>query len=283
MIKLENSKYLLSVIATPIGNLSEFNDRAKKTIAESNIIFCEDTRVTKKLLSLLSIKFIDKKFVSYHKYNEFEKLNSAIELIKQNRCILVSDAGYPCLSDPGLFLIKSCYENNIGVEVINGSSSLMHAIAVSGIDLSNFLFIGFLNRNKNQRIEKLKELKNINFPIIIFESVHRIKETLKNIKDIFGDREICVCRELTKKNETIYRGLISNVIDEIEEKGEFVLVIDKQHKDNKEKTIDDCLLIAKKLIDAGMKQKEACKKSCINTNYKSSDIYKRIMMERNND
>lgn len=222
----------LYVVATPIGNLEEVSPRAIKTFELVDVLICEDTRVTKHLLQLLNIDYSKKTFISFHNYNENDNLDYVLNLVKTKSSALVSDAGYPTISDPGYILVNACHENGIKVEVVSGPCALINAAVSSGMNLQNFLFIGFLNNNRNQRINKLKEIKNVIYPIIIYEAVHKIEHCLNDMLSILGDRKIVVCRELTKLNETIYRGKISQLINQINLKGEFVIIIMPEEHDN---------------------------------------------------
>ena len=267
-----NAKYKLQVVATPIGNLNEITSRALLVLQECECILCEDTRVTLKLLSKFNIA--KKELISYQKFNEKTKLKLALNKIKTKKTILISDVGYPCISDPGYNLVDECYKSNIAIEIINGPSSIMHALVVSGLNLNNFYFNGFLPASKAQRINKLHELQTINVPIVCFESVYRIKDALKDIDNIFNQPFLVVCRELTKINETIYRGYYKDIINFIVEKGEFVIIIDKQLKKRincSNKTIIN--LVSKTLKDTKLPLKKACKIVALQLDQPTSLIY----------
>lgn len=244
----------LIVFATPIGNIKDVSENFLKYIEDIDVLFCEDTRVTSKLLFLLEVK--KKPFlISYHKYNEVEKLQYIIDLIKEKKCGLISDAGYPAISDPGFILIDKCHLENIKIEIINGPSSITHAIAQSGFDCKNFIFLGFLDRNKEKMLKQIRFALQNECPIIIFESVHRINSTIDNIKRLNLDNKMYVGRELTKKFETVTRDYIYNIKEQIE-KGEFVIIIDNQ---NSKKELINFQIYEediKKLINLGLKEKE---------------------------
>ncbi len=256
-MKLYEHQIILQVVATPIGNLQEINQRAKDALIQAEVILCEDTRTTGKLLKLLEIKY-QAKLVSYHKFNETKKLDTIIDLIKHNKTVLVSDAGYPTISDPGYLLIKACYEDDIGVEVINGPSAMMHAIVASGIEMKAFMFVGFLDHLKTKRIKELKKYQNITMPLVLYEAVHRINDTLNDIKATYGNRFVVVARELTKQNETIYRGYLDNY-EEITTKGEFVVIIAPQIKAPVNLKIQAALDEVTTLMGYNMRCKDACK------------------------
>lgn len=269
-----NAKIKLQIIATPIGNLNEVSSRCLEALKLCECILCEDTRVTSKLLAKFNIS--NKELISYQKFNEKRKLELAISKIKSKKTILVSDAGYPCISDPGYSLVEECYKQNITIEVINGPSSIMHAIVVSGLNLNNFYFNGFLPACKTQRIKKLNELKQLQTSIVCFESVYRIKDSLKDIDNIFNHPYLVVCRELTKINETIYRGYYKDIINSIVEKGEFVIVIGTEIKKsiNIDYSKDEIIKLVKKTLkENDCPLKVACKKVALRFNLQVSLVY----------
>lgn len=274
-VKVNQQKNKLQILATPIGNLQEITFRALEALKNCECILCEDTRVTSKLLR--SLKIGNKELISYQKFNENEKVALAISKIKSKKTILVSDAGYPCISDPGYALVNKCYEEGIAIEVLNGPSSIIHSVVVSGLNLNNFYFHGFLPHSGSQRKERLKELIKIKVPIVFFESVYRIKESLKDIKDIFNDPYIVVCRELTKLNETIYRGKYDEIIDQINERGEFVIVVNKQQSKPIHYDLKQACKEANLLVKDGLSLKKASKQVATKYGVQSSLIYNAIV------
>lgn len=226
-MKTFENEYVLKVAATPIGNLFETSERLILTFQEVDIILCEDTRVTKHLLNLLNIS-INAQLVKFEKFTENQMSEKVISWIKDEhkKVLLVSDAGYPLISDPGYSLVKLCEENQIAVEVINGPSSIIHALVVSGFPTNNFMFLGFLGKTSSERINYLKPYKDLNTTFIILESVYRLKNTLEDLLNVLGNQKVCLARELTKKHEEIIHSDLSNLINsDINLKGEFVLVI----------------------------------------------------------
>ncbi len=278
LVKVAQAKLKLQILATPIGNLEELTFRAIKALKECECILCEDTRVTSKLLAKLDIH--NKELISYQKFNEKQKVDLALNKIKNKKTILVSDAGYPCVSDPGYALVNKCYEQGIAVEVLNGPSSIIHSAVASGLNLNNFYFNGFLPHSGSQRKERLKQLININVPIIFFESVYRIKESLKDIKDIFNDPYIVVCRELTKLNETIYRGRYDEIINEIDERGEFVIVVNKQQVKKHDYNLKDLIKEVNQMVKNGLNLKKACKEVSITSGVQASLIYNAVVANK---
>jgi 16S rRNA (cytidine1402-2'-O)-methyltransferase len=223
----------LYIVATPIGNLEDITLRALRILKEVDLILCEDTRVTKKLTERYRIK---KPLLSYHQHSKLQKLDYIIFLLKEGKNLaLVSDAGTPGISDPGNKLVEKVVESlNEEVKIIPvpGPSALTCAASVSGFPMDKFLFLGFLPKKKKRK-EFLKEILESKYPVIFYESPYRILKTLQELKGIMNDKQraasnIVVARELTKKFETIYRGKIDKVIEELEKtptKGEFVVVV----------------------------------------------------------
>ncbi|MGL5246016.1 MAG: 16S rRNA (cytidine(1402)-2'-O)-methyltransferase [Mycoplasmoidaceae bacterium] len=266
------------IIATPIGNINEINNRAKEAISSSKIFLCEDTRVTKKLLNNLNIPIIDKKFIICNEFSESSQIDKILKYLEKENCVLMSDAGYPMISDPGYIMKKYLNSNNITPIIINGSCSIMHALLLSDYPLNNFYFNGFLNKKKQKRIQELFKLKKINSTLVLFESVHNLLETLDDIKHVFGDIQINVCKELTKKNETKYSGKISEIISQIDLRGEFVIVFQNELEINED--INSLLFEIIKLEKKGTKTKEACKMVAYKYNIKANSLYDLYMEKK---
>jgi 16S rRNA (cytidine1402-2'-O)-methyltransferase len=212
----------LYVVSTPIGNLGDITLRALEILKNVEYIACEDTRHTLKLLNHFGIK---KPLISYHQHSNISKIEQIISTVKDGQNVaLVTDAGTPGISDPGEFLIQKAIENEIEIESIPGVSAAITALSISGLSTSEFVFIGFLPHKKGRQT-LLKELASIKRTIILYESPYRIKKLLAEILEYFGDRDVAISRELTKKFEQTYRGKISQILPEIKEKGEFVVII----------------------------------------------------------
>lgn len=218
----------LYIIATPIGNLEDITLRALRVLRETDLILCEDTRQTKKLLAKYEIKTPT---ISYHQHSKLNKINKIVDLLERGKNLaLVSDAGTPGISDPGNMLIKYLIENKIDVNVtpIPGPSAVISALSISGFPTDNFLFLGFVPHKKGRQtfFENIaKEKRTVAF----YESPHRIMKTLESLKKYIPKKNIVVCRELTKIYETIYRGKAEDIkkmlTDDNQVKGEFVLII----------------------------------------------------------
>lgn len=220
---------ILYIVATPIGNLEDFSFRASRILKEVDLILCEDTRVTKKLLNYYDIQT---PVFSYHQHSKLRKTNYILSLLQQNKNLaLVSDAGTPGISDPGNKLIETIIKNPklaVKIVAIPGPSAVTAAASVSGFPMDRFVFLGFppTKRKRKKFFEEVAEAKH---PIILYESPYRILKTLKELTPLIAGRQTTICRELTKKFETIYRGKIEKVIKNIKEnkiKGEFVVIIE---------------------------------------------------------
>ena len=224
----------LFIVATPIGNLEDISKRALRILSQVDFILCEDTRVTKKLLSSYKIK---KPTISYYQHSRFKKINYILNLLREGKELaLVSDAGTPGISDPGNKLISIVVEKEKGVEIIPvpGPSALIASASISGFPMDKFLFLGFPPARKKRK-KFFREIVSSKYPVIFYESPHRILKTLDELKNVFYDLglkfQIVVFRELTKKFETVYRGDIEKVIKEIEKggkRGEFIIIVKKE-------------------------------------------------------
>jgi 16S rRNA (cytidine1402-2'-O)-methyltransferase len=216
----------LFIVATPIGNLEDITLRAIRILSEVDLIAAEDTRQTKILLTKYDI---NTPMTSYHKFNVKAKTSHLIDLLKQGKRIaLVSDSGMPGISDPGYELIKAAAEEGVKVEPVPGPSASITALAVSGLPTDKFVFEGFLPKKPGKKKKALGLFKNDERTVIIYESPYRLLKTLADIKGILGDRQVAVCRELTKKFEEIIRGKAGDVLDRMKDrkvKGEVVVVV----------------------------------------------------------
>ncbi|MEG0457369.1 MAG: 16S rRNA (cytidine(1402)-2'-O)-methyltransferase [Oscillospiraceae bacterium] len=268
-------KGALYVVATPIGNLSDFTKRAESILKQVDFIAAEDTRVTQKLLSHFEIK---KPLISYYEHNIRQKGEEILQRLSSGEtCAIVSDAGMPCISDPGEDIVYLCRENGINVYVVPGACAAVGALAISGISTKRFAFEGFLSTNKNKRIEHLQKIKNDDRTLIFYEAPHKLITTLKDLQLSFGDRKISIIREMTKIYEEVIYTTLNKATQiysqENKPRGEYVLVV-QGNVETIEFTIEDAILIAKKYIEKGEKVSEAAKLSAKETGIKKSDIYK---------
>jgi len=220
---LSIEKGTLYVVSTPIGNLEDISFRAIHILKNVDLIASEDTRMTNFLLTQYDIR---NRTVSYYSQVEATKVDYLIDELKSGKSVaLVSDAGTPSISDPGNLLISKCVENNINMYSIPGASALMHALVLSGVSTKKFYFQGFLPLKKGRQT-LFQELAQVKMTIIIYESPVRVYRTMKDILEYFGNKEISVCRELTKKFEQVIRGKVKTILNQdIKVKGEFVIVI----------------------------------------------------------
>lgn len=270
----------LYVCPTPIGNLDDITLRVLKILEEVDLIAAEDTRHTIKLLNHFEIK---KPLTSYHEHNKREKGKVLVhKLLNGENIALVSDAGMPGISDPGEDLIKLAIENDIEVIALPGPTASTLALVLSGLPTGKFVFEGFLPSSKKERKEALQSLKNEERTIILYESPYRVKALLEDMLDIFGERDIAVCRELTKKYEEVFRGSIRQSIERFTQndpKGEFVIIVKGADKGEVRQesqeweniTIKDHLL---KYINEGMSKKDAVKKVAEDRGLPKNEVYK---------
>jgi 16S rRNA (cytidine1402-2'-O)-methyltransferase len=220
----------LYIVSTPIGNLDDITLRSLEVLKKSDIILCEDTRRSLKLLNHYKIK---KKLISYHKFNEQKELKKIIEYLNEGKILsLISDAGTPTLSDPGLLLIKECIKKNIKIFPIPGPSAITAAVSASGFD-DKFLFYGFLPKTENELIKKIISLKHLDYSLVFFVPGIKINFYLKFFKEYFFGRDIFIAREISKIHETFYRDKISTINPfKSALKGELTIVISKNYTNN---------------------------------------------------
>jgi 16S rRNA (cytidine1402-2'-O)-methyltransferase len=213
----------LFVVATPIGNLRDITMRALEVLKQVDLIACEDTRQTIKLLNHFGIQ---KPLTSYHDFNEEKKAEELVrKLAGGTNIALVSDAGTPAISDPGYRVVRICRERGIPVVTIPGPNAAIAALSASGLPSDEFMFNGFLPATKNARKQKLASLANVTSTLVFYEAPHRIDEVLEDMQEILGDREVCVARELTKIHEEHLFGKLSAVRPKVKALGEFVIVV----------------------------------------------------------
>ena len=267
-----DNKPSLYLIPTPIGNLEDITIRSLNLLKEVDFILCEDTRSTKKLLNQYNIT--NNNLISCHEYNEEKVLDQVINKLKEGYSIgLVTDQGTPIISDPGYYISREVIKTGFNVIGLPGATAFVPALIMSGIEPSPFLYYGFLSAKKIKQINELNSLKSLKYTIIIYESVHRLKETLTNMLDIFGNRKIALCREISKIHEEVIRGSIQEVINNITVlKGEFVIIIEG----NKELVDFSSLSIiehVKLYTEDGISEKDAIKKVAKERNVPKSYIY----------
>ncbi|MEE1125728.1 MAG: 16S rRNA (cytidine(1402)-2'-O)-methyltransferase [Acutalibacteraceae bacterium] len=270
----------LYVVGTPIGNLGDISPRALSTLEEVDFIAAEDTRVTLKLLNHFGIK---KPMVSYFEHNKHERGEIICQrILNGENCAIVTDAGMPCISDPGEMLIKQCIEYNIATQVVPGPSAVISALAISGLPTGRFTFEGFLSVNKKSRKEHLNEVKNEKRTMIFYEAPHKLNATLKDMLDCFGDRKISIVRELTKIHEEVISTTLQKAVEDYKEaplKGEIVLIIEGAtiEENTEEYTLDDAVKMAVAMAEnEDISISEATKRTAKLTGIKKGNIYKAI-------
>ena len=269
----ENGHPCLYLVATPIGNLEEITYRAIRILKEVDYIGAEDTRNTVKLLNYYNIKT---KLISHHEHNIIHSIPKKINLLLEgNNIALVSDAGYPAISDPGFELVKEAIANEINVIPISGANACLDALVVSGIVPQPFIFYGFLDHQDKKKKKELENLKKYQETLVLYESPHRIAKTLKLMLEIFGDREIALCREITKKHEEIIRGKISEVLNIIDElKGEMVIIVSGNINVIEEDVFEQTIVEhVNEYVAKGMSVKDSIKEVAKLRKIKKNEVY----------
>ncbi len=275
---------MLYICATPIGNLEDITLRTLRILEEVDLIAAEDTRHSIKLLNHFEIKT---PMTSYHEFNKYDKAAQLVEKMKQGTNIaLITDAGTPVISDPGEELVKQCHAAGIEVTSLPGPSAFVTALTISGKSTRRFCFEAFLPYDKKERAEVLDELKTETRTIMLYEAPHKLRKTLKDLYEVLGDREISLCKELTKKHETNFRTTLSEAIayyEQEEPKGEFVLVIEGiSRQELKEDEMQGFLSMTieehmQQYLDQGMDKKEAMKKVAKDRGVSKRDIYQALL------
>lgn len=247
----------LYLVATPIGNLSDISERAREVLTVAEYIACEDTRVTKKLLTLLNIG-INKKFITLHDHNESEKAQHLIDLIESENTavVLVSDAGSPLISDPGYKLVRRCREQDVPVYALPGCCAVITALQLSGLPTNRFMFAGFIPNKDKARADLFKELAEINSTLVFYETAPRLVKTLAAAAEIFGCREIAIARELTKMYEECRSGAAPELLEYFTAnppKGEIVLMVAPPSPGSQKQNADLEALLREKLAAKPLK------------------------------
>ena len=265
----------LYLVATPIGNLEEITTRATKTLADVDLVACEDTRVSGKLIKHLGL---EKPLIACHEHNEFTVSKQLVEKLKEGQSIAyVSDAGYPGISDPGQRLVQAALLEDIQVIVISGPSAVFNALVASGLDTSRFYFHGFLRQKEAARLDEIKDLYRRAETLIFYEAPHRIDSTLKNLLDVLGNRKACIARELTKIHEEYIEGTLQELteVDPTTLKGEMVVMVEGNKDEFGIKLSEEEI---RKLVDSmtatGISMKDAIRQVSEMTKMAKNYIYK---------
>ncbi len=272
----KQNKGTLYIVGTPIGNLRDITIRALDTLKDVDVILAEDTRQTLKLLNHYEIS---KKLISYHKFNETNRINQIVEMLEEGKDLaLVSDAGMPILSDPGQPLVMELIKQKISIEVVPGPTALTSAIVYSNIPTETFVFEGFLEVGSKKRKERLEKIKLEKRTMIFYEAPHKLKATLKDLEKVVGDRKVCLVREITKIYEEKKYTTVKKLLEEVEEKGikgeivfilegnnEIVNIVNASNKTNKEEVND--------YIKQGFSKNDAIKKVARERGLSKNEVY----------
>lgn len=271
----------LYLVGTPIGNLADISERAKKVLAETDFIAAEDTRNSMRLLMALGIK---NELISYHEHNRKSSGERIVaRLLSGESCALITDAGMPAISDPGEDIVRMCADAGITVSVIPGACAAISALALSGLSTSRFAFEGFLSARDSERKNRLSSLAKEERTMIFYEAPHKLKNTLSDMRDAFGaDRKISLCREITKLNEEISRLTLGDAVDlynQNEPRGEYVLVLEGYDGVNVSEQVEELLSLSpeqhvQKYVDDGMTRMEATKRAAKDRGMSKSELYK---------
>ncbi len=269
----------LTLVGTPIGNLSDFSPRALEALRECDFIAAEDTRVTLKLLNHFGI---NKPLVSYFEHNKRERGEViCARLLAGENAVLVTDAGMPAISDPGEQLVDQCHERGIPVGVVPGPTAMATALAVAGLPTGRFAFEGFLSMNKRSRRAHLDSLRGEPRTMVFYEAPHKLLSTLEDLLAVLGDRRVALVRELTKIHEEVVRTTLSAAIErytQVPPRGEFVLVLEgAAPTEQPPMTVEEAESLAREYLAQGMSPSEAAKTAAAETGLKKGDIYRRII------
>lgn len=272
---------ILYLVGTPIGNLGDFSPRAAETLERVDFIAAEDTRVTLKLLNRFEIK---KPLLCYFEHNKTEMGEKVISrLLAGESCALVTDAGMPAISDPGEMIVKSCNDMGIEVIAIPGPSAVVTALAMSGLPTQRFTFEGFLSTSKKNRNEHLTELKTERRTMVFYEAPHKLRRTLSDMLGAFGDREISLCREMTKIHEEVIPTTLSKAVkfyETTEPRGEYVLVLKGCEMEKKENSIEDAMKLFELYRSEGKSVKQACRLASADTGFGTNELYKNAISDK---
>lgn len=269
----------LYLVPTPIGNVQEVSPRILQTLETVDVIACEDTRNSGQLLKRLGIS---KPLISHHEFNSVTSTPGILRLLEEGKKVaIISDAGYPLISDPGAELVQTLIEHNYPVISLSGPNAALNALVASGLSTQHFLYYGFLDSKSSKRQKQLEELKSFPYTLIFYESPHRILECLQDLLKIFGDRQMVLARELTKLHEEYLRGNISEILEVCEElKGEMVLVVAGAKGQDQGLTLEEVVQKALTLSEEGLKPKRAAELAIENTEFSKNLVYQEMVKRK---
>jgi 16S rRNA (cytidine1402-2'-O)-methyltransferase len=277
----------LYLVATPIGNLADITYRAVQVLKDVDVVACEDTRHTHKLLRHYGIST---KTISYHEHNEEQRAAELVSLLQNGKSVaVVSDAGTPGISDPGFRLVSKAVAEGIAVVPIPGPSALISALIASGLPTDEFLFAGFLSARAGQRRTRLGELRNVPATLIFYEAPHRVAAMLNDCLEVLGEREAAVARELTKIHEEIRRGRLSELqqhySNDREPRGEFVVVVDRNEIGgvHTEESLESVSSVVARLESEGLDHRAALKKAARELGLSRAEAYRRLVADRSRE
>lgn len=269
----ENEKPTLFLVPTPIGNLQEMTPRAIEVLNAVDVIACEDTRTSGQLLKHFDIH---KRLIAYQNFNEDTSADGLVNLLSQGQNIaLISDAGYPLMSDPGQKVVKKVIENGYNVVPLSGCNAMLNGLVASGLIVQPFIFIGFLPPSSSACKKKLEEYKNYPMTLVFYEAPHRIEKMLKACLEVLGDRTCCIARELTKVHEEFIRGSLSEVVNEVEGlKGEMVVIV-AGNDHELDQAIDESFILStvNEAIASGMTTSDAIKSTARKLHISKNTVY----------
>lgn len=268
----DEAKPTLYLVPTPIGNLQEITQRAMDVLKGVDVIAAEDTRNTKKLLMAYGIQ---KPLISHHEHNQASSIPVILDYLKDGKSVaVVSDAGYPLVSDPGANLVKEVINNDFAVVSLSGANAAMNALVASGLSCVHYLFYGFLENKSSKRKKQLEELKEFPYTLSFYEAPHRIESMLQDVLEVLGDRNMCLARELTKLHEEYVRGTVSEVIQVAKDKkGEMVVIIEGKPIEEESFDMDKAIKKVDEYIKQGLKTKEAIKKAATELGCSKNELY----------
>lgn len=267
---------ILYIVGTPIGNMEDITLRQMRILQEADFICAEDTRVTIKLLNRCEIK---NELVSFHEHSSRSDAQRIIDrILSGQNCGIVTDAGMPCISDPGEVLVRMCIENGIDVKVVPGPTAVASAAALSGMHIKRFTFEGFLPVSGRERKERLELLKNETAVMIFYEAPHKLRNTLADMAGFFGgERRIALCRELTKIHEEVLRLTLADAVkyyENTEPRGEYVIVLEGRCQESAGKPdIEQAMEQVRRLMEMGERPTDACKAVAKETGFRKSELY----------
>lgn len=268
----------LYLVPTPIGNRQEVSPRALAILEKADVIACEDTRNSGQLLKSLGIS---KPLIAHHEHNSAKSIPGIVKLLDEGKTVaVISDAGYPLISDPGAGLVQAVIDEDIPVISISGPNAALDALVASGLSTRHFLYYGFLDAKSGKRKKELEGLKAFPYTMIFYEAPHRIDDTLKDMLDVLGDRKMVLARELTKLHEEYLRGTVSEILAVCADlRGEMVLVVEGNTESDGQ-SLEDVVAKALQLAAEGLKAKQAAAAACAGSSFSKNEVYQAMMKQK---